>query len=111
MAPAKFAPATTCTGELTVAPSEGVETQIDPAELELGVGGGSGAGSGNAATPEVGPCAWTRVTVGHVEGCGVGVGVGLGVPLGGGEFVFIEVIPPHAASIMVASSTASSPIA
>ncbi len=73
---------------------------------------------GNGATPEVGPCAWVRVTLGQVDGCGVGVGVGLGLglglglPLGGPpEAVFIEVTPPQATSIVVASTAASSPVA
>ncbi|HUN87602.1 MAG TPA: hypothetical protein VMU28_02365 [Terriglobales bacterium] len=59
-------------GELTEAPSAGVETQTDPAEVAPGFGGGSGAAGGNFA-PLCGPCAIATVTVGH-EACGAGLG-------------------------------------
>lgn len=115
MFPARLAPATTCTGEFTVASFEGVETQIDPAEFDPGFGGGIGAGFGNGATPDVGPCACVLVTLGQLTGSGVGVGVGVGlgfglVPeLGGGAGVFIVVTPPQPTSNIVTRSGAKSP--
>ena len=71
----RSATACTCTGEETVAPSFGLETQTDPAELVPGVGGGSTAAGGNGATPLVGPALSVMVTVGHeapgpLGGCG-----------------------------------------
>ena len=60
-----FAVATTCAGESTVAPSAGVETQTEPAEVVPGFGAGVGAGAGNGAVPLVGPCAIATVTVGQ----------------------------------------------
>lgn len=78
------------TGELTVAPSAGEDTQTDPAEVEPGFGGGTTAVLGNGATPVAGPGASTVATLGHVE---------LPPPefvVGGGAL--IPVTPPQAVS-------------
>ncbi len=124
MFPVRLAPATTRTGEFTVALLEGVETHIMPAEFDPGFGGGTGAGSGNGATPDVGPCACVLVTLGQLTGSGVGVGVGVGLgvgeglglgvgvgvgelpELGGGAGVFIVVTPPQPTSNTVTRSSA-----
>lgn len=70
-----------CIGEVTLAPSAGVETQTEPSEVDPGVGGGVGAAVGNGATPLLGPTLSSTVTVGH-EAVGVGVGAGAGPGFG-----------------------------
>jgi len=103
------APAPTCSGEFAVAPSAGVETQTEPAEVDPGVGGGTTAEFGNAATPEVGPCACSRVTLGQVDADGGGPPDPPPLPppsepvLGGGAFD--AVTPPQPASSASVSST------
>src|SRR5258706_3140741 len=57
--------ATTCTGEVTLAESDGVEKHADPAEVAPGFGGGCCANSGNGATPLIGPFANWSVTAGQ----------------------------------------------
>ncbi|MGZ4814598.1 MAG: hypothetical protein ACXVZV_04280 [Terriglobales bacterium] len=69
----------TCVGGVTVAPSAGVDTHTEPADVLPGFGAGMGAGAGKGATPVCGPALISTCTVGHVLGGGDGEGEGAGV--------------------------------
>ena len=95
------AEATTCTGELTVAPLEGLET--DSGNDSSAGGGGSiagGAGSGLVVGSQV-----TGMGGGVGEGIGVGAGVGAGEGEGRPALAMVELVPQPAS--MTASSTTS----
>src|SRR5690348_11365769 len=77
----------TWVGELTAAPSDGVDTQMDPADVEPGLGAGIGAGPGKGATPVCGPALICTATVGQ-EIAGLDGGGGVVTPP-------VEDIPPQ----------------
>jgi hypothetical protein len=85
----RLAAAWTCTGDATVAPSVGPDTQTEPADVDPGFGGGSVAIGGRGATPLEGPTLSARATAGHELFCPPPVG-------GVGEGVVDELdVPPH----------------